>query len=230
MFEMLLSSLGKSVPPVITTDFFNIGLPNILPAFNLVTGPDVTFEEEPTIDGVTLAGSLGSLNNSYIEFTSPVNLYTPNWTLEYSVQFVDEAVGSYVSEITFGNAVNNVGVYTRYSTDAFSSRYCIATDNAVNNVYSANLQRNSMKVMKRVAIVKNGNNMTLFINGTLQQVAIGTSLFYNQSNIPTVNTLSSVKYIILGRNASMGACRLKLGPIRFTGKALYTSSYIPVPF
>lgn len=230
MMDMLLTTNQLSPPPVLTTQLFNVVGSDLFPSYTINLGASVTYETTPSIDGVTLGGNLGSLNDTNIVFDTAVDLTLSNWTLEYSAVITGADASQYIGEISLTSALNTPGYYTRYSQSAFNDRFSIATSDQINGVYSPNLRRTGMRTLHRIALVKVGTNINLYFDGVKQAVAVGQAATYTTYDIPVTPLLKTVKYLVIGRNSAMGACTLKVGPIRFSGYARYSNNYTPVPF
>lgn len=230
MMDMLLTTNQLSPPPVLTTQLFNVVGSNLFPSYTINLGASVTYEAAPSIDGVTLGGSLGSLNNTNIAFDTTVDLTLSNWTLEYSVVVTGADSAQYIGEISLTSALNTPGFYTRYSQTAFDNRFGVVTSDQLTGVYSPNILRSGMGTLHRIALVKVGSVINLYFDGIKRPLAVGQTANYTTTDIPATNLLKTVKYLVIGRNSAMGACTLKVGPIRFSGYARYTSDYTPVPF
>jgi hypothetical protein len=237
MRELLLNTIGVGpVPPVeLTKAIFNLGSSTTLPAFTLDFGAGVTYESTPSIDGVTMAGSLGSVDAN-ITFATPIDLYSTDWTLEYSAAVTGADTGQTIAELSFADTLSNLALfYTRFSDTTHFNRFAVIGANSAAGIYCTDKTRTVMSTLHRVALVKIAGEIYVYYNGVRQNLAQDKSTTYDRSSVPAnAALLQTVKYINLGRNALTAFVgsnyTLKMGPVRFTGRPLYTGNYTPVPF
>lgn len=227
MLEAMLGTVQSPSENPIDQFFITDGF-TTPPQPTLIRGNGVEFESTPTVDGVTLGGALGEVA-TYIRLAAPLDLTAGEWTFEYSC-IIDGPANEYIGELVIGQTQFSTGLGSRWGNPGFGNRFQFATGNGLEDVNSTQIVKADRALLRRVALVKVGTLITVYVDGTKRMLANSVGTSYTVNGLPIPAELSSTQFFVFGVRANFGPCRMRMGPMRLSNFARYTADYTPVPF
>lgn len=192
------------------------------------------YETTPTIDGKTLVLS-GVNDRMIITLSKAIDMLNLDWTLEWSTINQTDAVSAYASELMLhgGAPDDTTHLIARYGDAGFGNRLQFgAAMTTLQNSYAVPYNKTTMVgSLKRIALVQKDKNITVFINGVKQLLALGAGYTYNVASFVNDLPATNTRRIVIGDwlNGGSGAVPAKRGPMRLSMRALYTADYTPAP-
>lgn len=202
--------------------------------WSIVKSGGAVFQEVPSIDGRTLVLPANTRDYLNIVFDTPMNLKSNDWTLEWS-DINDGAPANYYGELSIGTAVDGSnGITVRYGDGGFGHRMQFGGPlNTFENCWSIPFSKSALQgVLRRYAMVQNAGNISVFVDGVKQMLALGVSNVYDRATFTSSNPNTALTHIKIGSfSSTYPTMPARRGPVRFNPtKAKYSANYTPVPF
>lgn len=216
-------------PPIV--GFFVLdtnGAPAV--GFTIQKTVGVTQEDPASIGDTTYILPNGTTDGIDIIFDTPINLAATDWTLEWTSQNLGTGGTGYFAEIALLAAPDTQGVEARYGDNGFGHRLQFGgLVNGTSNVWSVSSNKTTLNgVLKKYAMVKQGSNIAVYIDGIRQNLAVGTGADYSIPSFPIDTNISAIKYVRVGSTAYGGAAlAAKRANVRLSLYARYTGNYTP---
>lgn len=204
--------------PGLSQTFFVTDAP-ITYSFALTNG--VTIENPATIGTDTIILASGNQDTLDIKFSQALNMSTADWTLEWSALQLENS-NNYCSHIALLPESGAFGVTARYGDGGFSNRMQFGgLISQLPQVFNIPFTKTtSLNVLRKYAMVKQGQNVSVYVDSIKQDFAVGTSQTYDTATFPIDADITAIKRIRLGNIQSGGdTLSAKHGPVKLTMSA-----------
>lgn len=170
--------------------------------------------------------SLKILNAGTLKIAMPqvFDSSIPEWTMEWSCRLNAATTG--YANLWYMHAGTNNAFVQRTGDNGFGNRlqqgFQMATANEAWNLPFTSAAKNG--VLTRYAAVKKNGIVSMFVDGKLTNMAVGTGFAYNVKGFPAGAGVVNNNEIYIGTLAQ------NIGHIRISKFARYTLDYTPKPF